>query len=455
VTETLARGCSTFFSFARPALARSAALAALLGLGLTASDALAADTIKVGILSSLSGVMADSETDLKNTALMTIAEINAQGGVLGRQIEPVVVDPASNWPLFAERARELLANENVVVIFGCWTSVSRKAVLPLFREQNGLLFYPVQYEGEELDRNVFYTGGTPNQQAIPAVEYLQSKQGGSVKRWVLLGTDYITPKVTFEILRAFLRSKGVADTDILEMYTAFGQHDYRAPMDTIRAFAAQGKKTGIVSALFGESNAPFHQALHRAGITVARVPIMNLTLSEGDLRGIDPQPFVGDLAVHSYLQTLNTPENVAFKKKIAAWTKLKNLPTSGHLVVTEEMEATYLGIELWKQAVERANTTQVDQVIPALGGQRFQAPSGFEVEMDLKDHHLHKPVFIARIAVGGQLKAVWQGKQLLKAQPWSPFIPADSNKPDEPISAPPNAGSGNAPIKKGIDAQLL
>jgi urea transport system substrate-binding protein len=442
VADTLSHGCSKVFNGARRALVRCVAVSALFGLILASPDALGADTIKVGVLFSLSGTMADAEIDLKNAALMTIAEINAHGGVLGRQLEPVVVDPASNWPLYAERARELLTRENVAVIFGCWTSVSRKSVEPVFQEQNGLLLYPVQYEGQELERNVFYTGATPNQLAIPAAEYLQSKEGGSVKRWVLLGTDYVTPRVTFKILRAFLESTGVADADILEVYTRFAERYYREQVDTIRAFAAQGKKTAVVSALFGESKLPFHKALRSAGITAGWVPVMNLALSEGDLRDIDPKPFVGDLAVRSYFQTLETPENVAFRKKIAAWIRERNLPHSRSLVVTEEMEATYVGIRLWKQAVERALTTDVDQVIPAFAGQRFKAPSGFELEMDLKNHHLHKPVFIARVGTRGQLKVIWGAKQLLKAQPWSPFIPESSSKPDEPEQAAPSVGSG-------------
>ncbi|MHB8353426.1 MAG: transporter substrate-binding protein, partial [Burkholderiales bacterium] len=244
---------------------------ALAASGLVAVTAHAADTIKVGILHSLSGTMAISETALKETALMTIADINAHGGVLGKQLEPVVVDPASNWPLFAERARQLLSQDKVSVVFGCWTSVSRKSVLPVFKELNGLLFYPVQYEGEEMERNVFYTGAAPNQQAIPAVEYLMSKDGGSAKRFVLLGTDYVYPRTTNKILRAFLKSKGVADSDIMEEYTPFGHSDYQTIIAKIKKFASEGKKTAVVSTINGDSNVPFYKELGNAGLKATEV----------------------------------------------------------------------------------------------------------------------------------------------------------------------------------------
>ncbi|HQA11637.1 transporter substrate-binding protein, partial [Zoogloea sp.] len=239
--------------------------AAVASIGMATSFAAqAADTIKVGILHSLSGTMAISETALKETALMTIDEINKSGGVMGKKLEPVVVDPASNWPLFAEKARQLLTKDKVAVTFGCWTSVSRKSVLPVYKELNGLLFYPVQYEGEELEKNVFYTGAAPNQQAIPAVEYLMSKDGGEAKRFVLLGTDYVYPRTTNKILRAFLHSKGVKDADIMEDYTPFGHSDYQTIIAKIKKFASEGKKTAVISTINGDSNVPFYKELGNA-----------------------------------------------------------------------------------------------------------------------------------------------------------------------------------------------
>jgi urea transport system substrate-binding protein len=241
------------------------AVAVTAAFGLNSLSALAAETIKVGVLHSLSGTMAISETALKETVLMAIDEINSKGGVLGKKLEPVVVDPASNWPLFAEKARQLLSKDKVAVTFGCWTSVSRKSVLPVYKELNGLLFYPVQYEGEELEYNVFYTGAAPNQQAIPAVEYLMSKDGGDAKRFVLLGTDYVYPRTTNKILRAFLKSKGVADADIMEEYTPFGHSDYQTIIAKIKKFSSEGKKTAVVSTINGDSNVPFYKELGNAG----------------------------------------------------------------------------------------------------------------------------------------------------------------------------------------------
>ena len=283
--------------------------ATLSSIGMAAQ---AADTIKVGILHSLSGTMAISETALKETALMTIEEINKNGGVLGKKLEPVVVDPASNWPLFAEKARQLLAKDKVAVVFGCWTSVSRKSVLPVFKELNGLLFYPVQYEGEELERNVFYTGAAPNQQAIPAVEYLMSKDGGEAKRFVLLGTDYVYPRTTNKILRAFLKSKGVSDADIMEEYTPFGHSDYQTIIAKIKKFAGEGKKTAVVSTINGDSNVPFYKELGNAGLKATDVPVVAFSVGEEELRGVDTKPLVGHLAAWNYFMSLKNPTNDAF-----------------------------------------------------------------------------------------------------------------------------------------------
>ncbi len=405
---------------------------ALAAAGFAAVPAQADDTIKVGILHSLSGTMAISETALKETALMTIADINAHGGVLGKQLEPVVVDPASNWPLFAEKARQLISQDQVAVVFGCWTSVSRKSVLPVFKELDGLLFYPVQYEGEELERNVFYTGAAPNQQAIPAVEYLMSKDGGSAKRFVLLGTDYVYPRTTNKILRAFLKSKGVADADIMEEYTPFGHSDYQTIIAKIKKFASEGKKTAVISTINGDSNVPFYKELGNAGLKATEVPVVAFSVGEEELRGVDTKPLVGELAAWNYFESLKNPQNQKFIAMYRDWAKAHNLPKADSVVTNDPMEATYIGIHLWKQAVEKAGTTNVDKVIAAMGGQSFQAPDGFLIKMDEKNHHLWKPVFIGEVKADGQFNVVWKTKGPVRAQPWSPFIAGNDKKKDVP-----------------------
>ncbi len=394
-----------------------------------AAPAPAADTgpIKVGILHSLSGTMAISETSLKDVALMTLEEINAAGGLLGRKIEPVVVDPASNWPLFAEKARDLIQNQKVAVVFGCWTSVSRKSVLPVFEELNGLLFYPVQYEGEESSFNVFYTGAAPNQQAIPAVEYLMSKKGGGAKRWVLLGTDYVYPRTTNKILRYFLHSKGVTDDDILEKYTPFGHSDYQTIVGDIKKFAT-GKRTAVVSTINGDSNVPFYKELGNQAIKAEDIPVVAFSVGEEELRGIDAKPLVGQLAAWNYFMSIDTPENKAFIDKWMAYVKKNNLPGGDKRVTNDPMEATYIGIKMWAHAVEQAKTTQVDAVRQAIGYQKIKAPSGFEIEMDAKNHHLHKPVFIGEVKADGQFHVVWKTEGPIRAQAWSPFIPDSAKK---------------------------
>ena len=408
------------------ALTLSASIAAI-GMPLGAS---AADTIKVGILHSLSGTMAISETALKNVALMTIEEINASGGVMGKQLEPVVVDPASNWPLFAEKARQLLTQDKVAVVFGCWTSVSRKSVNPVFKELNGLLFYPVQYEGEELEKNVFYTGAAPNQQAIPAVEYLMSEEGGGAKRWVLLGTDYVYPRTTNKILRAFLHSKGVKDEDIMEEYTPFGHSDYQTIIANIKKFAAAGKKTAVVSTINGDSNVPFYKELGNQGLKATDVPVVAFSVGEEELRGVDTKPLVGHLAAWNYFMSVKNPTNAAFIKKYKAWAAANGVPNADTVVTNDPMEATYVGIHMWKQAVEQAKTTDVDAVIGALGGQTVKAPSGFTLTMDATNHHLHKPVLIGEVRSDGQFSVVWKTQEPIRAQPWSPFIPGNESKQD-------------------------
>lgn len=404
-------------------LVLSASIAAI-GMPMAAS---AADTIKVGILHSLSGTMAISETALRNVALMTIEEINASGGVLGKKLEPVVVDPASNWPLFAERARQLITQDKVSVVFGCWTSVSRKSVLPVFKELNSLLFYPVQYEGEELEKNVFYTGAAPNQQAIPATEYLMSDEGGGAKRFVLLGTDYVYPRTTNKILRAFLKSKGVKDEDIMEEYTPFGHSDYQTIIANIKKFSAGGK-TAVISTINGDSNVPFYRELGNAGLKATDVPVVAFSVGEEELRGVDTKPLLGHLAAWNYFMSVENPENKAFISKYREWAKKNNVPNADTVVTNDPMEATYVGIHMWKQAVEKAGTTDTDKVIAAMGGQTFKAPSGFTLTMDKTNHHLHKPVLIGEVREDGQFDVVWETDKPIRAQPWSPFLPGNESK---------------------------
>jgi urea transport system substrate-binding protein len=383
--------------------------------------------IKIGVLHSLSGTMAISETALKNTALMTFEEINAKGGVMGRKIEPVVVDPASNWPLFAEKARQLITQDKVAAVFGCWTSVSRKSVLPVFEELNSLLFYPVQYEGEELSQNVFYTGAAPNQQAIPAVEYLMSEDGGGAKRWFLLGTDYVYPRTTNKILRAFLKAKGVAEKDIEEIYTPFGHSDYQTIVANVKKFAAGGK-TAVVSTINGDSNVPFYKELGNQGLKATDVPVVAFSVGEEELRGIDTKPLVGHLAAWNYFMSVKNPQNAAFIKMYKDWAKKNGVPNADTVVTNDPMEATYVGIHMWKQAVEKAKSADVDKVRKAMSGQSFKAPCGFTLKMDETNHHLHKPVMIGEVTANGQFNVVWKTKGPIRAQPWSPFIAGNEKK---------------------------
>ena len=272
--------------------------------------AAAEETIKVGILHSLSGTMAISETTLKDAMLMLIEEQNKKGGLLGKKLEAVVVDPASDWPLFAEKARELIEVNGVDAVFGCWTSVSRKSVLPVFEELNSLLFYPVQYEGEESQRNVFYTGAAPNQQAIPAVDYLMNEEG--VERWVLAGTDYVYPRTTNKILEAYLKSKGVAEEDIMINYTPFGHSDWQTIVSDIKAFGSAGKKTAVVSTINGDANVPFYKELGNAGIKAEDIPVVAFSVGEEELAGLDTAPLVGHLAAWNYFQSVDNPVNTEF-----------------------------------------------------------------------------------------------------------------------------------------------
>ena len=415
---------------------KSLAVAATIATGTLTyvTFAQAADTIKVGVLHSLSGTMAISESVLKDTVLMTIDEINANGGVLGKKLEPVVVDPASNWPLFAEKAKQLIDQDKVAVVFGCWTSVSRKSVLPVFEEKNSLLFYPVQYEGEELSKNVFYTGAAPNQQAIPAVEYLMSKDGGSAKRFVLLGTDYVYPRTTNKILRAFLKSKGIPESDIIEEYTPFGHSDYQTIISKVKAFASEGKKTAVISTINGDSNVPFYKELGNAGLKASDVPVVAFSVGEEELRGVDTKPLVGHLAAWNYFMSIKNTPNTAFKKKWATYAKAKGI--AGHKdkpLTNDPMEATYIGLNMWAQAVAKAGTTDTDKVIAAMAGQTFQAPGGFMSTMDKANHHLHKPVFIGEVKADGQFNVVWKTKGPVVADHWSDYIAENKGKKNVPM----------------------
>jgi urea transport system substrate-binding protein len=383
---------------------------------LAAIAARAEDTIKIGILHSLSGTMAISETTLKDVILMLIDEQNKKGGVLGKKLEAVVVDPASNWPLFAEKAKELIVKDKVAVVFGCWTSVSRKSVLPVFKEYNSILFYPVQYEGEESQRNVFYTGAAPNQQAIPAVDYLMSEDGGSVKRWVLEGTDYVYPRTTNKILEAYLKSKGVAPDDIMINYTPFGFSDWQTEVSKIKAFGSAGKKTAVVSTVNGDANVPFYKELGNQGIKATDIPVMAFSVGEEELAGLDTKPLVGHLAAWNYFESIDTPENKAFIKEWHDFTKKPNRTTN------DPMEAHYIGFNMWVKAVEKAGTTDPDKVIAALPGTEQKNLTGGTAKM-LPNHHITKPVFIGEIRPDGQFNVVWQTKGLVPGAAWSPYLP--------------------------------
>jgi urea transport system substrate-binding protein len=376
----------------------------------------AEDTIKVGILHSLSGTMAISETTLKDAVLMLIEDLNKQGGLLGKKVEPVVVDPASNWPLFAEKSRELLAKDKVDVVFGCWTSVSRKSVLPVFEELNGLLFYPVQYEGEESSRNVFYTGAAPNQQAIPAVEYLMSEDSAGAERFVLLGTDYVYPRTTNKILRAFLHTKGISDKDIMEKYTPFGHSDWQTIVAQVRNFASQGKVTAVISTINGDANVPFYKELANQGVQAEDIPVIAFSVGEEELAGIDTEPLVGHLAAWNYFMSVDTETNEDFIKQWHSYIKNEDR------VVNDPMEAHYIGFKMWVQAVRQAGTTNVDAVRQAMYGQKVKSLSGYDVVMNT-NHHLSKPVMIGEIQDDGQFEIVWETESVVKGDAWSDYIP--------------------------------
>jgi urea transport system substrate-binding protein len=392
-------------------LATAAAVSALF-----AGAAKAADTIKIGVLHSLSGTMAISETTLKDTMLMLVDDLNKKGGLLGKKVEAVVVDPASDWPLFAEKARELIQKEKVAAVFGCWTSVSRKSVLPVFEELNGLLFYPVQYEGEESSRNVFYTGAAPNQQAIPAVDYLMGKDGGEAKRWVLLGTDYVYPRTTNKILRAYLNAKGVANADIMEEYTPFGHSDWQTIVSNVKKFGGAGKKTAVVSTINGDANVPFYKELGNQGIKAEDIPVVAFSVGEEELSGFDTKPLLGHLAAWNYFMSVKSPENADFIKKWQTFMK------SDKKVTNDPMEAHYIGFNMWVQAVKQAGSTDVDAVRQAMYGQKVKSLTGTVAEM-LPNHHLTKPVLIGEIQANGQFDIVWKTSGPVPGDAWSDFLP--------------------------------
>ncbi len=395
---------------AASALAMAGALAA--GTAAQAAD----DVIKIGVLHSLSGTMAISETTLKDTVLMMVDDLNKNGGLLGKQVEAVVVDPASDWPLFAEKARELLEGEQVAAVFGCWTSVSRKSVLPVFEELNGLLFYPVQYEGEESSRNVFYTGAAPNQQAIPAVEYLMSEDGGGAERFVLLGTDYVYPRTTNKILRAFLNDKGITDADIMENYTPFGHSDWQTIVSEVKEFASQGKKTAVVSTINGDANVPFYKELGNQGINAEEIPVVAFSVGEEELAGLDTAPLVGHLAAWNYFMSVESDVNDGF---IEQWHAFIG---NEERVTNDPMEATYIGFKMWAQAVKQAGSTNVDAVRQAMYGQTVPNLTGGTAVMNA-NHHLSKPVLIGEIQDDGMIETVWSTDKEVVGDAWSDFIP--------------------------------
>lgn len=398
-----------FKSLAKISLALSLACASV--------SSYAEGTIKIGVLHSLSGTMAISETTLKDTVQMLVDEQNKKGGVLGKKIEAVVVDPASNWPLFAEKARELISKDKVSAIFGCWTSVSRKSVLPVVEELNGILFYPVQYEGEESSKNVFYTGAAPNQQAIPAVDYLL-KQG--VKRWALVGTDYVYPRTANKILEAYLKSKGFKDEDIMISYTPFGHSDWQSIVSDIKKFGTAGKKTAVVSTINGDANVPFYKELSNQGISAKDIPVVAFSVGEEELSGIDTKPLVGHLAAWNYFESVDSDANDDF---IEEWHKYTG---DEKRVTNDPMEATYIGFNMWVKAVEKAGTTESNAVQDALIGVTVPNLSGSYATM-MPNHHITKPVLIGEIQEDGQFQVVDETPTTVVADEWSDYLPGSKD----------------------------
>ena len=398
----------------------------------------AEDTIKVGVLHSLSGTMAISETTLKDTMLMLIEEQNKKGGLLGKKIEAVVVDPASNWPLYAEKARELLTKDKVAAIFGCWTSVSRKSVLPVLEELNGLLFYPVQYEGEESSKNIFYTGAAPNQQAIPAIDFLMADV--KVKRWVLAGTDYVYPRTTNKILESYLISKGVDKKDIMISYTPFGHSDWQSIVADIKKFGSTGKKTAVVSTINGDANIPFYKELGNQNMTAETIPVIAFSVGEEELSGIDTKPLVGELAAWNYFMSIDTAKNAAFIKQ---W---HNYIKDPKRTVNDPMEAHFIGFNMWVKAVEKAGTVESNAVQKAIIGIEVPNLTGATSKM-LVNHHITKPAFIGEIQDDGQFLTIWQSNKLIEGDAWSNYVP-ESKDIVADWSPGINCGNYNSVTKK-------
>jgi urea transport system substrate-binding protein len=410
----------------------------LLTAGIVFSNIAAAqDTIKVGVLHSLSGTMAISETTLKDTVLMMIDAQNKKGGLMGKKLQAVVVDPASDWPLFAEKAAQLLEKDKVAVVFGCWTSVSRKSVLPVFEKDNGLLFYPVQYEGEESSKNVIYTGAAPNQQAIPAVDYLMKEVGA--KRWVLEGTDYVYPRTTNKILEAYLLSKGVKPEDISINYTPFGYSDWQARVAAIKKFGSTGKKTAVVSTINGDANVPFYKELGNQKISAEEIPVIAFSVGEEELSGIDTKPLVGQLAAWNYFESINTPANKAFIDQWHAFIKNPKRTTN------DPMEATYIGFNLWVKAVTKAGSTDVAKVLAALPGTETPNLTGGTAKV-LPNHHITKPVYIGEVKADGQFNVVWKSAGEVPGDAWSDFLPGSKDIEADWVTL--NCGNYNKVTKK-------
>ena len=395
----------------------------------------AAETVKIGILHSLSGTMAISETSLRDVVLMATAEINKKGGVLGKQIEPVVVDPASDWPLFAEKAKELINQHKVAVTFGCWTSVSRKSCLPVFEEYNQLLFYPVQYEGEEQSLNVFYTAASPNQQLIPAAEYMMGELG--MKKFYLLGTDYVFPRTANKVLKAFLLTKGVPEANIMEEYTPFHHQDYQTIVGKIKKFAAGGNAC-VLSTINGDSNVPFYKEFANQGLTSDDCPIMAFSVAEDELRAMDVPPLVGHLAAWNYFQSVKSPGNRTFVQAFKGYCQKNNLPGGSKRVTDDPIEAAYFGVYVWKAAVEKAGTFDVDKVREAVYGLEFDAPGG-KKQMHASNQHTLKPVYVGEILKNGQFKIVWESEGLVSPDSYSRYLHTDGNYP-KPTGGPKKKG---------------
>ena len=397
-------------------LGRSVAAAAV-ATALSFTPASAKETIKVGILHSLSGTMAISETTLKDTLLMLIEQQNRAGGLLGKRLEPVVADPASDWPLFARKARELINVHEVAVVFGCWTSVSRKSVLPVFEELNGLLFYPVQYEGQESSKNVFYTGAAPNQQAIPAIDYLRSEEGGGIERWVLAGTDYVYPRTTNAILKNYLRTNGVSNDDIMINYTPFGHSDWMPIVSAIRRFGLAGKKTAVVSTINGDANVHFYNELANQGINAEDIPVIAFSVGEEELSGMDTRPLVGHLAAWNYFMSIDAESNREFIRNWHGYIGTRERVTN------DPMEAHYIGFNMWVKAVQQSGTTNVDAVRQAMYGMTVPNLSGGFATM-FSNHHISKPVLIGEIRGDGQFEIVWKTPGTVIGDAWTDFLPA-------------------------------